>query len=134
MGEQYHYLTVVDGGYEFPGPTSSAMPLAGNCQTLGGCFNKITMAREDGYLNPVDCEGGWYDQEPDPDYSKKFNANAAGAENRIWFIPATGTNYGPGSWAYNRFGYGLVVDDPYHIPHTLPINAYPLPSPNSCLP
>ena len=140
MGEQYHYLTVVDGGEERPGPTSIVVPFAGSCQNLGGCFNKITMAREDSYITQTTCEEGWYDQEPDLDYSKKFNPNNPGnpVTDRIWFIPATGTNYGPGSWAYDRFLYdpvlSPVVDDPYHVTHTLPINASPVPNPYSCMP
>ena len=142
MGEQYHYLVVVDGGEERPGPTSSAMPAAGSCQNLGGCFNKITMAREWIYSTQGSCEEGqWVDyQPPENIMPRHFVAYdpANPVTDRIWFIPANGTNYGPGSWAYDRFLYdpilNPVVDDPYHVTHTIPINASPVPSPNSCLP
>jgi hypothetical protein len=132
MGEQYHYLTVVDTLSNGIAPGIAYPPNVGSCQVLGGCFNKITMAREDGYDNQVDCEGGWYDQEPDPDYSKKFNPNnpAIPVTDRIWLPPVPGNYYGPGSWAYNRFNYGAVVDDPYHVDHPPPINASPIPIAN----
>ena len=93
------------------------------------------MAREDSYTTQIDCEGGTWQKLFVDGATHFFHTNPAiPVTDRIWLTPAAGTNLGPGSWAYNRFSYGTVVDDPYHIPHTLPINASPLPSPNSCLP
>lgn len=55
--------------------------------------------------------------------------------DRVWFESgAMGNNFGPGSWAYQRFTYGTVDDDPYHVGHTSGINASPPPGRNSCLP
>lgn len=139
MGEQYHYLVVVDGGEERPGPTGIVVPPAGSCQDLGGCFNKITMAREDGYIDQRSCEGGTWQKLFVDGATHFFHTNPAiPVTDRIWLTPTAGTNYGPGSWAYDRFLYdpilNPVVDDPYHVTHTVPINASPVPSPYSCMP
>lgn len=133
MGEQYHYLTVVNSTAN-SAPSAPVPPTAGSCQTLGGCFNKITMAREGDYETRITCEDGTWTGYPDGANHFIPNNPAIPVTDRIWFNPIYGSNYGPGSWAYDRFFYNTVVDDPYHADHTLPINASPLPSPNSCLP
>ena len=137
MGEQYHYLTVVDTLSNGIAPGTAVYPTnVGSCQVLGGCFNKITMAREDQFSNQVDCEAGTWQpgsiEVPGSDlqgYPARFTPLYSNyMPDRIWLPPVPGNYYGPGSWAYNRFNYGAVVDDPYHVDRPPPINASPIAS------